>query len=194
MDKRKKYFAKLRAEEKRRKTLTQAQRRKQMSTYLKNMAGYTLKQLKGKTFKEIKEAFERIMKQIKTFEPMDKEVEGKEKEVEDSNKSESAALEQESSKRHKMDEDIETEELKQLMKVVQDEEIVVDAIPLATKPPIIVYLKIVKEGKKSYYMIIRADGQSMRYVTFAYMLKEFDREDVETLWALMKRKYNTSYF
>ncbi|GJV11670.1 hypothetical protein Tco_1353211 [Tanacetum coccineum] len=62
MEKRKKYFAKLRAEEKRRKPLTQAQRRNQMSTYLKNMAGYTLKQLKGKTFKEIKEAFERTMK------------------------------------------------------------------------------------------------------------------------------------
>ncbi|GKB70679.1 hypothetical protein Tco_0932091 [Tanacetum coccineum] len=112
MDKRKKYFAKLRAEEKRRKPLTQAQRRKQMSTYLKNMAGYTLKQLKGNFFKEIKEAFERIMKQIKTFEPMDKEVEGKEKEAEGSKKRESAALEQESSKRQKLDEEDETEELK----------------------------------------------------------------------------------
>ncbi|GKE19016.1 hypothetical protein Tco_1426593, partial [Tanacetum coccineum] len=57
MDKRKKYFSKLRVEEKRRKPLTQAQRGKQMSTYLKNMAGYTLKQLKGNFFKEIKEAF-----------------------------------------------------------------------------------------------------------------------------------------
>ncbi|GKB70678.1 hypothetical protein Tco_0932090 [Tanacetum coccineum] len=67
-----------------------------------------------------------------------------------------------------------------------------DAIPLATKPPTIVDLKIVKEGKKSYYMIIRADGQSRRYITFAYMLKEFDREDLETLWALMKRKYGAN--
>ncbi|GJW54213.1 hypothetical protein Tco_0098298 [Tanacetum coccineum] len=39
MNKRKKHFAKLRAEEKRRKPPTKAQKRNQMSTYLKNMDG-----------------------------------------------------------------------------------------------------------------------------------------------------------
>ncbi|GKE33365.1 hypothetical protein Tco_1452687, partial [Tanacetum coccineum] len=42
MNKRKKHFARLRAEEQRRKLLTKAQKRNQMSNYLKNMAGYTL--------------------------------------------------------------------------------------------------------------------------------------------------------
>ncbi|GJT49491.1 hypothetical protein Tco_0975648 [Tanacetum coccineum] len=41
MDKRKKHFARLRAEERRRKPLTKAQKRNQMCTYLKNMAGFT---------------------------------------------------------------------------------------------------------------------------------------------------------
>ncbi|GKF87329.1 hypothetical protein Tco_0258206, partial [Tanacetum coccineum] len=103
------------------------------------------------------------MKQVETFEPMDKEVEGKEKEAEDSNKREresTAALEQESSKRQMLDDENETEELKQLMKIVQDEEIAMDVIPLATKPPTIVDLKIVKKGKKSCYNVIRANGQS----------------------------------
>ncbi|GJW11898.1 hypothetical protein Tco_1577725, partial [Tanacetum coccineum] len=40
MNKRKKYFARLRAEEQRRKPPTKAQKRNTMSTYLKNMAGY----------------------------------------------------------------------------------------------------------------------------------------------------------
>ncbi|GKD76845.1 hypothetical protein Tco_1339466 [Tanacetum coccineum] len=78
------------------------------------------------------------------------------------------------------------------MKVVQDEEIAMDVISLATKPPTIVDLKIVKEGKKRYYVIIRIDGQSRRYLTFTYMRKEFDREDLETLWALMKKKYGAN--
>ncbi|GJU73725.1 putative ribonuclease H-like domain-containing protein [Tanacetum coccineum] len=42
MNERKKHFARLRAEEQRRKPLTKAQKRNQMSNYLKNMAGYTL--------------------------------------------------------------------------------------------------------------------------------------------------------
>ncbi|GJY19276.1 hypothetical protein Tco_0390767 [Tanacetum coccineum] len=61
-------------------------------------------------------------------------------------------LEQESIKRKKVDEDKETAELQRLIEVVPDkEEVAVDAIPLATKPPSIVNYKIHKEGKKTYY-------------------------------------------
>ncbi|GJS71454.1 hypothetical protein Tco_0704295 [Tanacetum coccineum] len=79
---------------------------------------------------------------------------------------------------------------KSLMNVIPDEEeVAVDAIPLATKPPSIVDWKIVKEGKISYYQIIRADGSSKRYSAFIQMLKSFDREDLETLWKLVKAKH-----
>ncbi|GJX69892.1 hypothetical protein Tco_0307063 [Tanacetum coccineum] len=47
---RKKHFAKLRAEEIRRKPPTKAQKRNQMSIYLKNMAGYKHSQLKSKSY------------------------------------------------------------------------------------------------------------------------------------------------
>ncbi|GJU42952.1 hypothetical protein Tco_1200218 [Tanacetum coccineum] len=77
------------------------------------------------------------------------------------------------------------------MKVVQEEEIAIDAIPLATKPPTIVDWKIVTEGKKSFYLIIRANGQSKRYLTFGYMFKDFKREDLETLWNLIKNKHGS---
>ncbi|GKA01436.1 hypothetical protein Tco_0674101 [Tanacetum coccineum] len=76
------------------------------------------------------------------------------------------------------------------MEVIHDEEeIAVDAIPLATKPPTIVDWKIHKEGKKSYYQIIRAYGSSKMYRVFSLMLKSFDREDLETLYKLVKAKY-----
>ncbi|GJW20919.1 hypothetical protein Tco_0031541 [Tanacetum coccineum] len=52
----------------------------------------------------------------------------------------------------KVDEDKETTELQRLIEVVPDkEEVAIDAIPLATKPPSIVDYKIHKEGKKTYY-------------------------------------------
>ncbi|GKA30951.1 putative reverse transcriptase domain-containing protein [Tanacetum coccineum] len=93
-------------------------------------------------------------------------------------------------KKQKVDEDKETAELQSLMKVIPDEEeVAVDAIPLATKPPSIVDWKILKEGKISYYQIIRADGSSKRYSAFIQMLRSFDREDLETLWKLVKAKH-----
>ncbi|GJX94458.1 hypothetical protein Tco_0349044 [Tanacetum coccineum] len=99
-------------------------------------------------------------------------------------------LQQESTKKQKMDDDQERAELQSLMNVIPDEEeVAVDAIPLATKPPSIVDWKIVKEGKISYYQIIRADGSSRRYSAFIQMLRRFDMEDLETLWKLVKAKH-----
>ncbi|GJS35447.1 hypothetical protein Tco_0533829 [Tanacetum coccineum] len=72
-------------------------------------------------------------------------------------------LEQENAKKQKVDDDQEAAKMKELMKIVPDEEeVAVEAIHLATKPPSIVDWKIVKEGKISYYQIIRADGSSKR--------------------------------
>nr|GEU30071.1 hypothetical protein [Tanacetum cinerariifolium] len=69
-----------RVEEKRNKPPTQAQKRKIMCTYLKNMEGYTLKQLKSYEFDKIQEMFDRALKRVNTFEPIRSElVEGKEK-------------------------------------------------------------------------------------------------------------------
>ncbi|GJT05422.1 hypothetical protein Tco_0839884 [Tanacetum coccineum] len=53
INKRKKHFTMLRAEEKRRKTPTKAQKRNQISTYLKNMGGYKHNQLNSKSYEEI---------------------------------------------------------------------------------------------------------------------------------------------
>ncbi|GJS30043.1 hypothetical protein Tco_0490663 [Tanacetum coccineum] len=102
-------------------------------------------------------------------------------------------LEQESIKKQKVDEDKETAELQRLIEIVPDEEeVAIDAIPLATKPPSIVDYKIHKEGKKTYYQIIRADGSSKMYLVFSHMLKSFDKEDLETLWKLVKAKHGST--
>ncbi|GJX03744.1 hypothetical protein Tco_0189660 [Tanacetum coccineum] len=91
-------------------------------------------------------------------------------------------LEQEATKKQKINDDQETAELQSMMEVIpNEEEVAVDAIPLATKPPSIVDCKFIKDGKIGYYQIIRADGSSKRYSSIIQMLKSFDREDLETL-------------
>ncbi|GKD45330.1 hypothetical protein Tco_1269975 [Tanacetum coccineum] len=52
--------------------------------------------------------------------------------------------------------------VKNYMEIVHDDEVAIDAIPLASKPPIIVDYKIIKEGKMGYFQLIRADGSSKR--------------------------------
>ncbi|GJV19973.1 hypothetical protein Tco_1368993 [Tanacetum coccineum] len=46
-----------------------------------------------------------------------------------------------------------------------------------------------KEGKIGYYQIIRANGNLRRYSSMIQMLKSFDKEDLETLWKLVKAKH-----
>ncbi|GJT92036.1 hypothetical protein Tco_1080881 [Tanacetum coccineum] len=64
----------------------------------------------------------------------------------------------------KVDDDQEATKIKELMEIVPDEEeVAIDAIPLAVKSLRIVDWKIHKEGKKSYYQIVRANGKSQIY-------------------------------
>nr|GFB65119.1 hypothetical protein [Tanacetum cinerariifolium] len=73
IDKRKKMLAAKRAEEKRNKPPTHAQQITYMSNYIKNMGGYTLKQLKQYSFKEIKMLFDQTIESIRNFIPMESE-------------------------------------------------------------------------------------------------------------------------
>ncbi|GJU62789.1 reverse transcriptase domain-containing protein [Tanacetum coccineum] len=138
-----------------------------MTTYLKNMAGWKPKDLKNKSFANVYDLFEKAMKRIDTFVDMDTElVEGNETREEESSKRAGDELEQENAKKKKVDDDQETAEFQSMMKIVPDEEeVAVDAIPLATKPP------------------------SIRYSSMIHMLKSFYREDLETLWKLVKAKH-----
>ncbi|GJW58669.1 hypothetical protein Tco_0105400 [Tanacetum coccineum] len=163
-----------------------------MCTYLKNMAGWKPKDLKTKSFANVQELFDKAMKRVNTFVDMDTElVGGSEVREEGSSKRAGDELEQEPSKKQKVDDDKETEELKQCMEIISDDgdDVTIEATPLSTKSPTIVDYKIYKEGKKSYFQIIRADGNSQMYLTFGKMLKNFDREDLEVLWSIVKARF-----
>ncbi|GJT83485.1 hypothetical protein Tco_1057827 [Tanacetum coccineum] len=101
------------------------------------------------------------MKRVNTFVDIDTEsVKGSETRTEESSKRAREELEYENLKKQKLDENVEAEvddevEMKEHMEIVPDYEVAIDAIPLATKPPII----------------------------------NIDREDLETLWKLVKAKH-----
>ncbi|GKC51250.1 hypothetical protein Tco_1073995 [Tanacetum coccineum] len=90
-----------------------------------------------------------------------------------------------------LEEDKESEELKKCLEIIPDDgdDVTINATPLSTKSPTIVDYKIYKEGKKSYFQIFRADGNSQMYLTFGKMLKNFDREDLEVLWSIVKARF-----
>ncbi|GKA38598.1 hypothetical protein Tco_0731149 [Tanacetum coccineum] len=129
LEARKKHYATKRAEEKRNRPPTKAQQRSIMYMDTELVKGSEVRVKSSETRKE------------------------------SSSKRARDELEQEKAKKQKVDEDKETAELQSLMKVIPDEEeVAVDVIPLATKPPSI-------------------------------MLRSFDREDLETLWKLVKAKH-----
>nr|GEU39116.1 hypothetical protein [Tanacetum cinerariifolium] len=90
------------------------------------------------------------------------------------------------------DNDQEVEELKLYMRIIPEEDITIKAILLAIKPLMIIEYKIVKEGKISTYQITRADGSTRRYTSMINLLENIDREDLETLWKLVKDKYGNT--
>ncbi|GJT80521.1 hypothetical protein Tco_1054863 [Tanacetum coccineum] len=133
MDKRKKNFTRLRAGEQRRKPLTKAQKRSQMSTYLKHMAGYKQNQLKRKNYDEIQKLFDKAMIRVNMFVGMDtelvKESSKKAEMVQESSSNRAGEeLESDNSKKQKLDDSVEVEvddeaEMKKHMEIVFDDEI-----------------------------------------------------------------------
>ncbi|GJU26621.1 putative ribonuclease H-like domain-containing protein [Tanacetum coccineum] len=93
INQKKKYYAEQKAKAKRSKPMTQAQQRYYMSTFIKNQSSWKFTQLKKLTFKELKIEFEKLVKSIERFMPM---------ETEERVKRQGIQLEQEPSKKQKI--------------------------------------------------------------------------------------------
>nr|GEZ18933.1 hypothetical protein [Tanacetum cinerariifolium] len=73
----------------------------------------------------------------------------------------------------------------------EDDDVYTEATPLARKVPVVDY-QIVHFNNKPHYKIIRADETHQLYVSFITLLKNIDREDLESLWSLVKERFSTS--
>nr|GEW57851.1 hypothetical protein [Tanacetum cinerariifolium] len=139
-----------------RKPQIEAQARKNMMVYLKNMAGFKMDYFKGMSYDDIlgrrsKQALKRT----------------------------SGSQEEKAVKKQKLDEEV--EELKKHLQIVpNDDDVYTEATPLALKVPIEDY-EIYLENNKLFYKIIRADGSHQLFLSFLSLLRNFDREDLEML-------------
>ncbi|GJU57779.1 putative ribonuclease H-like domain-containing protein [Tanacetum coccineum] len=158
-------------------------------------------------YDEIQKLFDKEMKRVNSFVAMNSEDQeiSRKKDESSSKKTEIAQdssakrvgdkLESDESKKQKTDENEEVEEdneaeLKKHLVIVKDNDIAIDAIPLATKPPVIIKYKLIKEGIVGHYQLIRADGSSKRYYSMIRMLQGIDREDLKTHGRLVKQSRN----
>ncbi|GJZ29989.1 hypothetical protein Tco_0575036 [Tanacetum coccineum] len=117
--------------------------------------------------------FDKEMKRVNTFVDMNSEVV----------KDEHVEVEKDDKERQRM---------KMQIVMLKNDDVAIDAIPLATKPLVIVEYQIDKDGRMGYFKLIRADGSSKRYSSMIKMLHGIDREDLETLWKLVKAKHGNT--
>nr|GFA58162.1 hypothetical protein [Tanacetum cinerariifolium] len=168
-----------------RKPQTEAQDRKNMIMYLKNVAGFRLDYFKGMSYDDIRPIFEAKFNSNIEFLLMTKK---KMKEEEEENRALQSINEtpaQKAAKRRKLNKAV--EDLKRHLEIVpnEDDDVYTEATLLARKVLVVDY-KIIELNNKPYYKIIRADGTQQLYISFLTLLKNFNREDLEALWSLVK--------
>nr|GEU67429.1 hypothetical protein [Tanacetum cinerariifolium] len=168
---------------------TEAQARRNMIMYLKNVAGFRLDYFKGMSYDDIRPIFEAKFKlNIEFLLKLKEQIEEEENRAIQSINETSA---QKAAKRRKLNEEV--EDLKQYLEIVPDEDddVYTEATPLARKVPVVDY-EIIHFNNKPHYKIVRADGGHQLYVSFITLLKNIDREDLESLWSLVKERFSTS--
>nr|GEZ87654.1 hypothetical protein [Tanacetum cinerariifolium] len=136
---------------------------------------------KGKTYDQILLIFQARFDANLKF--LFKTREEMEKEDEEIIKSINETPAQKEAKRRKLSEEAqEADNLRGRLEIVQDEDddVFVEAIPLGQKVPVVDYQVVVIDNKPRY-KIIRADDTHQLYISFTTLLKNFDREDLETL-------------
>nr|GEX63737.1 hypothetical protein [Tanacetum cinerariifolium] len=87
----------------------------------------------------------------------------------------------------------EAKDLKKQLEVVadKDDDVFDEATPIGTKVPVVNY-EVVMINNKPRYKIFRADDTHQLYTSFITLLKNFDREDLEDLWKIVKAIFSTS--
>nr|GEY53202.1 hypothetical protein [Tanacetum cinerariifolium] len=146
-----------------------------------NTAGYKMDFCKGMTYAQICPIFQAMFDEnIRFLFKPRAEMEAEDQEI---IKSINETPVQKATKRRKLSEEAqEAKDLRKRLEVVEDEDadVFVEATPLVSKVPIVDY-QIVLIDNKPRYKIIRADDTHQLYISFTTLLKNFNREDLETL-------------
>ncbi|GJX60343.1 hypothetical protein Tco_0291733 [Tanacetum coccineum] len=225
VNQRRKHFAEERARAKRNKPMTQTQLRNYMSNFLKNQGTWKLTQLKKLNFEEVKAEFEKLVKQLDTYVPMNFEAtkeslkrfgeelqtktakklkfddegtqptEEKIEEDKDDKPTKKTGKRRKQIARkgfhtdHDRDESEDSDEANEKDDSTSGTKIPINPVPVATKSPSIANYKIIKQGRKGVYQIVRENGTDMVYISFGAMLTDISRDDLTELYRIVMKKH-----
>nr|GEY31179.1 putative ribonuclease H-like domain-containing protein [Tanacetum cinerariifolium] len=150
---------------------------------IKNMPGFKMDYFKGMSYEDIRPIFEKYFNSNVAF--LEKSKEQLEEEESRALKRKTESSKEKATKKQKLDEEV--EELKKHLQIVpnDDDDVYTEATPLALKVSVVDYA-IYSENNKPFYKIIRANGSHQLFLSFLSILRNFDREDLEVLWQLVK--------
>nr|GEW25388.1 hypothetical protein [Tanacetum cinerariifolium] len=171
---------------------TESEARKNMMIYFKNTAGYKMDFFEGMSYDEICPIFQARFDANMRF--LFKSREEMKEEDQEVLKSINETPAEKAAKRRKLNEKAqEVEDLKKRLEVVDDEDddVFTEATPLARNVPVVDY-QILLINNKPRFKIIKADETHQLYISFITLLKNFDREDLENLWGIVKVRFSTS--
>ncbi|GKC09703.1 putative ribonuclease H-like domain-containing protein, partial [Tanacetum coccineum] len=213
VNQRKKYFAEERAKAKRNKPMTQSQLKTYMMNYLKNQGTWKLSQLKNLSFEEVKEEFDKLVKQVESFAPINfkatkaslkrfgEELQTKtlkrlkDDEAKDDESTKKSGKRRKQMARRGLHTDLDKDDSEDSDEVGEQEESVtgtktpINHVPVAMKIPSIATYKIIKQGEKGVYQIVREDGTDVVYINFGAMLKDISRDDLTELYRIVMNRY-----
>nr|GEW51547.1 hypothetical protein [Tanacetum cinerariifolium] len=171
-----------------RKPQTEAQARKNMIMYLKNVVGFKMDYFKGMSCDDIRSIFEakfnsNVAFLLKTNEQLEEE-ENRALQKINETPTERAA------KRRKLDEEV--EDIKRHLEIVpnEDDDVYTEATPLARKVPVVDY-EIIELNNKPYYKIIRTDGTHQIY-NCTWSSKGQELEATGVMWCADHNFYNNT--
>ncbi|GKF03120.1 hypothetical protein Tco_0030043, partial [Tanacetum coccineum] len=164
-----------------------------------NQGTWKLTQLKRLTFEEIKEEFENLVRQVDTYQKIEhKDVQPAEEKVDEAKAEESTKKSGKTRKQiarkglhfEKTDEDeSEKDDASEKVESTSGTNVLINHVPIATKPPSIATYKIIKQGKKGVYQIVGENRADKVYISFGAMLKDISRDDLTELYRIVMHRY-----
>ncbi|GJW62944.1 hypothetical protein Tco_0114828 [Tanacetum coccineum] len=90
---------------------------------------------------------------------------------------------------HDKDESEDSDEANEKDDSTSGTKIPINPVPVATKSPSIANYKIIKQGRKGVYQIVRENGTDMVYISFGAMLTDISRDDLTELYRIVMKKH-----
>ncbi|GJU82419.1 hypothetical protein Tco_1284784 [Tanacetum coccineum] len=149
---------------------------------------YKQNQLRHKSFDDIQKLFDKALKRVNTFVPMDTEkVEGSKAKaagsktrVEESSKRAGEELDRESTKKQKVEDETEQAELKECFEIIPFDEDAVNTIPLATKQAPIRNLEVLYKIVKDMFKSTKPVGDNR--VLWGILMTMFEPSAGDEMW------------